>query len=151
MSGVTIVGPNRFTGRVEMLVEGQYHAVCGDGWDDVDADILCGQLGFSTGQASSGKKWGAAKTPYLVTRIRCKGNEDYIHDCLRTRVETNGKDVYCSKYRYAQVNCSSGWYSFNLMPLELFLTTVSHSTRRPSHQRWLPIYQFPRQQSRSLR
>ena len=133
MSGVSIVGPNRFTGRVEMLVEGQYHAVCGDDWDDVDAEILCGQLGFSTGQASSGKKWGAAKTPYLVTRIQCKGNEEYMQDCPRTRVETNGKDVYCSKYRYAQVMCGPGWHSFNSMRLDMFLTTVFHPTRRSSH------------------
>ena len=109
MSGVRLVGgPNRFTGRVEILVNGHYHAVCGEGWGNVDADVLCGQLGYSTGQASSGYKWGFNKKAYVVSRIGCTGKEQYIQDCPRYNLGTRYRGGYCPSYRYAEVKCSPG-------------------------------------------
>lgn len=35
-------------GRVEICIDQMFQTICEDGWSDVDASVLCAELGFST-------------------------------------------------------------------------------------------------------
>ena len=44
---IRLTGVKRtFSGRVEICMYGIWGAVCDDGWDQADANVVCRQLGF---------------------------------------------------------------------------------------------------------
>ncbi len=40
-------GTSEYEGRVEVCVGGVYGTVCDDFWDDTNAMVVCGQLGYT--------------------------------------------------------------------------------------------------------
>ena len=40
-------GPSEFEGMVEVCVEGLWRSICDKSWNEIDASVTCGQLGYS--------------------------------------------------------------------------------------------------------
>ena len=41
-------GTDRSNGRVEICQNGFWRSICNDGWDHIEASVVCKQLGYST-------------------------------------------------------------------------------------------------------
>ncbi|XP_015746846.2 deleted in malignant brain tumors 1 protein-like, partial [Python bivittatus] len=70
-------------GRVEVRRDyGQWGTVCDDSWDQMDANVVCRELGcgIATG-AVSGAYFGAGYGPIYLDEVQCNGNEYYFGDC----------------------------------------------------------------------
>ncbi|KAL3866132.1 hypothetical protein ACJMK2_043462, partial [Sinanodonta woodiana] len=76
-------GYNNQSGRVEVFLAGpdQWGTVCDDYWDDIDATVICNQLGFATGKALKGAIFGRGTGPIWLDNVACYGNESRIQDC----------------------------------------------------------------------
>ena len=71
--------PNQ--GRVEVHHEGQWGTVCDDLWDDADATVVCGQLGYDVGTAVGLAHFGRGDGPILLDSVQCEGGEASIEQC----------------------------------------------------------------------
>lgn len=84
-------GPNTTAGRLEVYLEAVWGTVCDDGWDDVDADVACRQLGYPGGRAlKSADKFCDAPSPFYsgsnpqpiwLTGVACVGSEARLVAC----------------------------------------------------------------------
>uniref|UniRef100_A0A674P9H2 SRCR domain-containing protein n=1 Tax=Takifugu rubripes TaxID=31033 RepID=A0A674P9H2_TAKRU len=72
-------GKDSFEGRLEILHDGVWGTVCDDGWDVMDAEVACHQLGFSgrfvffLGGLGSGPIW--------LDEMNCNGKELDLTHC----------------------------------------------------------------------
>ncbi|XP_037627947.1 deleted in malignant brain tumors 1 protein-like isoform X2 [Sebastes umbrosus] len=88
-SGPTLSAPVRVvnsnsscSGRVEIFNNNQWGTVCDDGWDLIDAEVVCRQLGC--GQALSAPRsssFGQGTGPIWLDDVQCSGNELSIAGC----------------------------------------------------------------------
>lgn len=109
-SGITIStsvrlvdGPNRCTGRVEVLHNDVWGTVCDDGWDLREAKVVCKQLGCGTAlSALPESKYGEGKGQIWLTDVNCTGTEGSITEC---ETKPWGENT-CNHVEDASVVCS---------------------------------------------
>uniref|UniRef100_A0A8B9E0G4 Soluble scavenger receptor cysteine-rich domain-containing protein SSC5D n=1 Tax=Anser cygnoides TaxID=8845 RepID=A0A8B9E0G4_ANSCY len=96
-------GPNRCTGRVEVLHDGQWGTVCDDGWDLRAATVVCRQLGCGRAQsAPSGARFGQGTGRIWLDDVNCAGTEETLAHC---RARPWGQNN-CNHAEDASVVCS---------------------------------------------
>lgn len=109
-SGITIStsvrlvdGPNRCTGRVEVLHNDVWGTVCDDGWDLREAKVVCKQLGCGTAlSALPESKYGEGKGQIWLSDVNCTGTEGSITEC---ETKPWGENI-CNHVEDASVVCS---------------------------------------------
>ena len=79
--------------------------MCDDDWDDRDAKVVCGMLGYNSGTAFYGPNQGGpfgnvTSANFIMDNVLCTGTEHSILDCPH---ETNHN---CNKSEGAGVRCS---------------------------------------------
>ena len=97
-------GSSYYEGRVEVNYNGEWGTVCGYGWDNTDAGVVCRQLGLgSSGTAIRSAGFGQGSGPIWLDSVTCTGNESSLASCghLGINVTTS-----CSHTEDAGVRCN---------------------------------------------
>ena len=74
-------GRNEKEGRVEIYWNNQWCTVCDDLWDDIDATVICKQLGYSRGSARVSAYFGEGSGLILLDNVNCGGTKSSIFTC----------------------------------------------------------------------
>ena len=94
-------GSNPMEGRVEVCYNNSYHSVCDDFWDELEARVVCRQLGFSPPQGKDSMDcnyfnnriimlssvpvknafFGQGTGAILLDDLSCTGNEQTLLNC----------------------------------------------------------------------
>ena len=99
-----IEGSSYNEGRVEVNYNGEWGTVCDDGWDNIDAGVVCRQLGFGlSGTAIGSAGFGQGSGSIWLDNVTCTGDESTLAICGHLGV---GVIRSCSHYEDAGVRCS---------------------------------------------
>jgi deleted-in-malignant-brain-tumors protein 1 len=75
---VRLAGGSAASGRVEVFNYDAFHTVCDDDFGDIDATVVCRQLGFSAGTVN-GNLSGTGEI--ILDDVACTGTEARLIDC----------------------------------------------------------------------
>lgn len=67
-------------GRVEVVYNGQWGRICGDGWDINDANVLCKQL-YNSSAESVSTDINSGPSMGILSNFECDGDEQNIFEC----------------------------------------------------------------------
>ena len=97
-------GPNNYTGRVEVFVTGanEWGTICDDHWDNVDAGVVCRQLGYYGGIARRKAEFGSGTGPIWFDNTKCNGTEKALFECEHRGIGTHN----CNHKEDVGVICS---------------------------------------------
>ncbi len=79
-----------------------FNLICADNFDDVDAKVVCTEMGYQYGVRVGASAFGYQRYRIGITNIRCTGAETGIRDCPHDVSLT-----YCPSRKYASVACSN--------------------------------------------
>lgn len=93
-------GSSRKEGRVEVYLHGDWGSICDSGWNDLNAAVVCRQLGHS-GRAAAAVGFGQGKGPIHLDQVRCTGKEEFLGECPSLGQSIQG----CRRQQDAGVRC----------------------------------------------
>lgn len=109
LSAVRLAGIGNFNyrgGRVEVYHKGIWGTVCDDGWDLMDAQVVCRELGFKGAvKAYSFAFFGRGKGKIWMENVQCTGWEKSLKECPHRGW---GRTRNCGHSEDAGVMCTPG-------------------------------------------
>ncbi|XP_028405845.1 scavenger receptor cysteine-rich domain superfamily protein-like [Dendronephthya gigantea] len=94
-------GAGYYEGRVEHFHNGRWHTICDDSWDDLEATVVCKQLGFPGYIASKQGGYFPPGTVPISFDMACTGSEAVLNDCSKSTTSD------CSHSEDAGVICQA--------------------------------------------
>ena len=113
-------GTNATEGTVEVCIGGRYGTVCDDYWDELNARVVCRQLGYS-GEAIALKRAFFGSSPsrlIYLDNVRCNGSEPSLLNCTSNEVGMNN----CDHSEDAGVRCNGMLYVLVIFVLSLLFS-----------------------------
>ncbi|CAB4031814.1 deleted in malignant brain tumors 1 -like, partial [Paramuricea clavata] len=99
----TLVLLFNLNGRVEVFYNGRWGTVCDDGWDIIDATVVCRQLGFiSAVRALQGSNVPDGTGHIWLDDVSCAGHEQNLINCSHKGLGVHN----CAHSEDAGVECS---------------------------------------------
>ena len=90
-------------GIVEVYYNGRWGSVCYSGWDELDANIVCKQLGYKSAEISYfGRR---PKADIILDNIMCSNNDTILASCGHYGFGIISECNYYSYYIVAGVKC----------------------------------------------
>ncbi|KFW10597.1 Deleted in malignant brain tumors 1 protein, partial [Eurypyga helias] len=101
-------GSHHCAGRVEVLHQDEWGAICDHGWDKQDAEVVCRQLGCGMAlPASEGADFGTGPLRVWLDNVNCQGTESSLTKCPASP----WGESRCEHRKRAGVVCSGGFCS----------------------------------------
>ena len=97
-------GPNELSGRVEVFIRGSWGTVCDDEFTDLEASVICRQLGYSGGEARYSAFYGAGHGDIKWTNMKCHPDVENLFKCDR-KMKVEG---FCDHTEDVGVVCQKG-------------------------------------------
>ncbi|GCC45706.1 hypothetical protein chiPu_0029584, partial [Chiloscyllium punctatum] len=100
-------GTEPCSGRLELLYNGTWGTVCDSGWDALDAEVVCRQLGcgFARAAVPSGH-FGEGDGPPLLDNVRCNASERALWSCPAHAISATIGAKRCRQREGAGVVCT---------------------------------------------
>ena len=119
VSVLELVGGNAQNGNVFVVnSDGTSNPICDDDWDELDARVVCKQLGFDNGNATHSSKFGNVPDTFVMDDVKCSGNENNIMSCDHT------KDDNCGTLEGAGVICFNEIRDFRDIGLCIYFYSI---------------------------
>ena len=84
------------------MYQGLWGTICDDGWDDIDATVVCRDLGLLGGTATRLAHYTSSTDPVWLSQVGCSGNENKLSYCNHSGA---GIIENCSNAQDAGVKC----------------------------------------------
>ncbi|CAI9722756.1 serine protease svh-1-like isoform X3 [Octopus vulgaris] len=129
-------GTNPSNGRIQITINNITGTICDDNFDNIDAIVVCRQLGYKSGIALPGGTYGKGNGIIWYDEINCFGDEDSIEFC-----EGNPKGEHdCDHTEDVGIQCYRDTITTTTLPTTTNVastTTVDNLKcgRRPIKQR----------------
>ena len=107
-------GSSQYEGRVDVRYEGQWGAICDNGWDINDAMVICRQLGYTSAlrpTIDSAYPPSSENSLLWLDFVSCRGNESSIQFCAHS----GWGETFCNTNNEAGVICTSKRLPYNVV------------------------------------
>lgn len=97
---------------MQVLHDGIWGTVCYDGWDLLDASVVCSELGCGEAkEVKLAEYFGESPERIWMTKVKCLGNESSLTECPVGGADKWGQNV-CLRNLYAGVICQREYKTF---------------------------------------